>query len=609
MKKYFSMAGILACVSAGAMAAQSASIEEIVVEAATKSEQKLKDITSNVEVITSDEIEQRHYHSVIEALSSLGGVNFTQSGGTGQQSALYLRGMSNKYTLVVVDGIRMNDVTSFEGAFFDQLPIGDIERIEVIKGAQSGIWGADATAGVINIVTKKAKPHHVSLYGEMGSFGTKKYGLTFAHVMSKGDIKFGFDRLITDGISSAEPKRSNPLYGQRFDNLGWEKDKFLSTTLFGKGGINLTDSDRIEFYHRHLSSDFQYDSTGGVDNVTNENSFQQRFSNISYVHNTEKNSLKLYGDRSDFKRAYYGGYRGQIAEMGVLDTLRYGSKGILTTGATMQIFDLGSAGGTIIERSYTGRAIFATNTNLLNDEKTILTQNIRYDNYTLFGSKMTGKVGVKQFVGDLSISSNYGTAFQAPNLAQMAPPLSWGMTPNYDLKPENIRSFDLSGSYKNMSLTYFYNTIKDMIASPSWTVFENLSGTSTLQGYETKLKFNPFESVLTTVSYTKLRAVDGNGKDLERRPHDVVTTTVDWYPTSKLHVGTLISYVGERYDNSAKTVSTGGYTVVNGTISYELSSQMGVYMKLDNLFDRYYQTVDGYATAGRSAYVGMKASF
>ncbi len=171
---------LVACATlVASLEANTLQLEPIVISA-SKTEQSLKDVTANIDVITAEEIEERHYSNVIEALNSLPGISFTQSGGIGQQSSLFVRGFSNKYTLVLIDGMRANDVSNFEGAFFDQLSINDIERIEVIKGAQSGIWGADASAGVINLITKKAKPHHINAYAETGSYHTKKFGASLS---------------------------------------------------------------------------------------------------------------------------------------------------------------------------------------------------------------------------------------------------------------------------------------------------------------------------------------------------------------------------------------------------------------------------------------------
>ncbi len=147
----------------------------ITVTSATKSEQSIKDVTSNVEVITGAELEEKHITTVIDALK-LTNISINQSGGIGQTSSFFLGGMSAEHTLVLVDGVRYNDPTVTNGyALLDHLMISDIERIEIIKGAQSGIWGADAAAGVINIITKKPNEKQtLTLNLEAGSFDTKK---------------------------------------------------------------------------------------------------------------------------------------------------------------------------------------------------------------------------------------------------------------------------------------------------------------------------------------------------------------------------------------------------------------------------------------------------
>jgi vitamin B12 transporter len=590
------------------LGAETLSIEPIVVSA-TKTEQSLKETTSNIDIITSEELEERHYSSVIEALNTLSGIDFTQSGGIGQQSSLFIRGFSNKYTLVLIDGIRANDPSNFDGAFLDQITLSDIERIEVIKGAQSGIWGADADAGVINIITKKAEPHHTTAYTEVGSYGTKKFGAILSHVMNKGDIKIGFDRLLTDGFSAAEPKKSSSFYGTRYDDLGWERDSYSSTTVHIKGGINLTDNDRIELSHRYVSSQVEFDNTG-IDNTTNTNSFTQTFSKVSYSHTDKRNTIQAYADRSNFKREYYGGYMGNTDEIGLIDTLKYNETGTLVAGVSWQKFNVDDVAGSSIGKNYIAQALFASNTNLFNNKSTILTETIRYDNYSIFGSKSTGKIGVKHNIGEASVSANYGTAYKAPSLTDIYPPSSWWMVYNTDLKSEDIHSFDITGTYKKFSLTYFYNTIKNMITiKDDYSQMINISGTSIIQGYEAKIKQSIGDSILITGAYTRLHAADASGKELARRPHDSVKASADWYTSDKLHLGLNSQYIGTRYDNAIQTVETGNYAVFGGVVNYAINKNIDLYAKFDNILDRYYQTVDGYATAGRSGYIGLKVNY
>lgn len=587
---------------------------EPIVVSASKSEQSLKNVTADIDVITAQEIEERHYASLIEALNSLSGISFTQSGGIGQQSSLYVRGFANNYTLILIDGVRMNDPTNFTGAFLDQIALSDVQQIEIVKGAQSGIWGADAAAGVINIITQKAKPHHIDAYLESGSYGTRKMGTTLSHVFEGGDIKLGFDRLIIEGFSAAEPKKSNALYGHRYNELGWESDPYSSTTLHAKGGWNFSDNDRLEWSHRYVVTSQHFDNSG-ADSLTNSNRFTQRFNKLSYSHKSDRNDIQAYGGRSDFERSYYGGYRGNTDEVGLKDTIAYQENGSLTGGLSWQRFVVDRAAGTLIDNSYVGRAVFASNTNVFNNRTTIVTETIRYDDYSLFGSKITGKMGVKQMLDEGSVGINYGTAYQAPAITQIFNPYG---AANLDLKPENICSFDATGTYKNVSLTYFYNTIEDMISwydpTPSNffnsdAYYTNADGKTLLQGYEAKGSYSIGDVLVLGASYSKLYTKSTNGKLLPGRAHESLKMTTDWYPSSSLHVGINAQYIGQRYNDTANTIETGDYAIFGTVLNYALTSNVDLYAKIDNMFDRYYQNVDGYATAGRSGYFGVKIDY
>ncbi|MFY9080575.1 TonB-dependent receptor plug domain-containing protein, partial [Aliarcobacter butzleri] len=177
-------------------------LETITVTSATKTEQSIKDVTSNIDVITAEDIEARKFKTVVEALQTLPGIQVSSSGGLGQLSQIYLRGMGTDKTLVLIDGIRFND-PSGNGANLEHLMINDIERIEVIKGAQSSIWGADASAGVINIITKSAqKGTHGNASVEYGRYDSKMANANISHKTDDFDAKLGVTRVDTDGFSA-----------------------------------------------------------------------------------------------------------------------------------------------------------------------------------------------------------------------------------------------------------------------------------------------------------------------------------------------------------------------------------------------------------------------
>jgi vitamin B12 transporter len=233
-------------------------LETITVTSATKSDKSIQDVTSNVEVITKQEIEEKHFTTVVEALNTVSGISFVSNGGIGNTSNVYLRGMDTKGILVLIDGVRYQDPSNTSGAAFSHLMISDIERIEVIKGAQSSVWGADASAGVINIITKEAQNGtHVSFNSELGSFQTKKYGMSVSNKTNKYNVKLSADRVLTDGFSS------QVFYGDKVDD--YEKDGYRNTTVNFKGAYNLTDSDSVGFNYNHINSFVAYDDWNAPD--------------------------------------------------------------------------------------------------------------------------------------------------------------------------------------------------------------------------------------------------------------------------------------------------------------------------------------------------------
>ncbi len=147
-KHTFSLAA--SAVLVASLGAQEITLDPIVVSA-SKTEQSLRNITANVDILSSDELEEQHVTTVAEALEALGGITLTQSGGVGTLQSLFMRGMDTNRILVLIDGVRYQDPSNTSGASFAHLLVSNIEQIEVIKGAQSGVWGADASAGVINI--------------------------------------------------------------------------------------------------------------------------------------------------------------------------------------------------------------------------------------------------------------------------------------------------------------------------------------------------------------------------------------------------------------------------------------------------------------------------
>ena len=581
-------------------------LETIEVISATKSTQSIKDVTSNVEVITKDEIEEKHFTTVTEALNTLPGISVISNGGLGNSTSVFLRGMDSKRILVLIDGIKFQDPSNTSGASFEHLMVNDIERIEVVKGAQSGIWGSDASAGVINIITKKfEKGSHVSFNSEYGSFQTKKYGMSVSNKTEKYDIGLSANRVLSDGFSSQVPYGDNP------DD--YEKNGYRNTTVNLKGGYNLTDTDRISINYNHINSLAQYDGNTPDDTKRSDNESNLYSTAYNKIYNNH--DIKLKYDISKFDKEQLEAsnswevknYNGKTEIIELTDNISYLDKDNILLGLNKEKSEVDYTKGddSINDANTTNKAIFLTNTNTFND--LAITESLRRDDYSSFGAKNTGKIGVKYTINsDLAFAANYGTAYNAPNLIQILNP--WGTT-NEDLEPEKTKGYDLTTYYKDLTFTYFDNKVNNLI---NWNSgqYQNIDGTSRLKGYEIGYKKDVIEDTILNLNYTHLSAQNSDGEDLARRAKNQIGFGVDYYGISKFHFNVNGQYIGNRYDGANKTgAETGNYTVWNSVVNYEINKTFSTYLKVNNLFDKYYQTVDGYATAERSAYVGLKASF
>ena len=576
-------------------------LETITVTSATKSTQSIKDVTSNIEVITKEEIQERHFTGVSEALNTLAGVNIISNGGVGQSDSLFIRGIDSKRILILVDGVRYNEPAGLSGAPLAQMLIDDIEQIEVVKGAQSGIWGADASGGVVNIITSSAKKgFHGSGTVEMGSFNTKKYSTTVSNRTDLGYVKFNANRTDIRGFSAFEAKENSANYGKRGDELDYERDGYNNNTYSIQGGLNLTDNDEVNLSYKKINAKYDYDSSS-ADNRTNKSDLNHFFKSANYIHKAEKYDIKLNAQQSKFDRTQ-DTFTAQslVNEFAIQSTINYMDNANLVLGANKQNFE-----HITDELKYQTEGLFVSNTNTF--DKLVLSQALRYDNNTKFDEKVTGKIGAKyNFTEDLSTSANYGTAYNAPTLSN----LSYTST----LKPETTKSFDLNAEYKDLRVTYFESKISDMIeyVSGSWpnTQYNNLDGEATLKGYEVAFKKDIIEDTFLNLNYTHLSAQNDNKEDLARRAKNQVGFGVDYYGISKFHFNINGQYIGDRYDGANKTgAQTGNYTVWNTVVNYEINKTFSTYLKVDNLFNKYYQNINNYATAERSAYIGLKATF
>ncbi len=613
--RYFSLAAIAATVSCIQLQAQDVKaiqLERVVVSAAN-SEQDEEDVTEDVTVITADEIQERGYITLKDALASVPGISFTSNGGYGQPTSIYLRGLNSDQTLVLIDGVRANDVTGLLGAQFETILLGDVERIEVIKGAQSGVWGADASAGVVNIVTKGTKKG-LSYGYKFGTYDTRSFNLSLSDKRDRVDYSLSLSSFQTKGFSAAEPGSGSPLYGSRGDDLGYEEDPYTNRTYIVKLGYDITEKDRVEASLRAIDAKIHYDSidfaTGKTvdapDGPFTLNSIKNRFYNAGYIREDGKNRLRLFYNYSTFNRTQYGGYSGHIKEVGAINRYDYANDSFFQAGVGYQGFSQGLSAGSDLGKKYANRYIFATNYNTLFEGRTIVSESVRYDNYTNFENKLTYKAGIKQYLfSDFGVSANYSTGYNVPTLYRLYD--SW--VGNQELKPESTRGYDAGLFFKGFKALYFSQRVEDLI-DYNYSTFKyyNEPGSSKFKGIELSYSGTILEDVAYDLGYTRLlKAQKASGDSFARRAKNSFNYSFTWFAGDKHTVNLNGYYVGERFDDVAKKVQTGKYGVTNIALRHNFAKGYTGQIEVRNIFDRFYQEVDGYGTSGRAFYIGISA--
>jgi len=589
---------------------------------ASKSLVSATNVTDNVSIITSEELSLKGISTVVEALNTIPGLSFTSNGGLGKSTAVTMQGMANQYILLMVDGVRYNDPSALLGdADFSNLLVGDIERIEVIKGAQSGVWGADAAAGVINIITKNPQNGtHATAGVEMGSYGHKSMNTSLSHKTDKFDVMLSVQRMTEDGFTTYAPR------GEKIDQ--YEDDPYRNTTLNLKMGYWIDEHNRVEAGYHDVNALSNYDDFGNPNSAQHTDAHLQS-AYITYKYFTANHAIETTLSQSAFHKkeldASYSGdlndYQGKVPSIELKDTWKYHDNSSLVFGTSYEKRELTytAIGDDEKERDENSKALYMNNTNRLGNF--ILTEALRYDSFSAFDDKVTGKVGAKYlFNNQFNVYANYGTAYKAPSMFEMIYPWSSYGISNFDLKPENIKSFNIGMQYAGLNINVFRNEIEDMIdaqLNSSWQYqYVNLEGTSVMKGIELSYEQQLFQSLLMGANYTYVDAKDADGERLKKRPRYQTTLYATYMPIRQVKINVNGTYIGSRDDVSIdpityarSAVDTGNYFVANTKVSYQVDKTWNVYVKANNLLDRYYQTVDGYATAGRSYYAGVEAKF
>jgi len=582
-----------------------------IVVTANQIEQPLANVTADVTIITAEDLRAQRATSLIEVLNTVPGLSFTQNGPVGTTTTLYMRGSDNQRTLILIDGVRVQDPSNTAGANLADLMVANIERIEIIKGAQSGVWGSDAAAGVINIITKQSLDTTINV--EHGAYNTGRTALSTGLKMADARVFLNASHLSSEGFTAQAP------VGERNLNK-FENDGYRNTNLSARVIAPIAENQTLTFAHNHTQARAEYD---GFDQITYQplpnaekrSVTQTNLSQIIY----QIGSTKLSAEQSLFvTRQLDEGYRDHVEAKVQSLSLSHQIKNLLI-GTSYSInkvdvekpfYDWSTWSPVYVEQSIQSKttetkSLFATHTHQWRNFT--FNEALRYDNYSNFGSEVTGKLGTKVAVTEnQSVAINYGTAYNAPSLLEITNP--FGGDPNPDLKPEKSTESSITYQAFDFNITYFNKDINDLISWPNFPNggYENVKGTTNIKGIEAEYKkrFNQWQFA---INYTHLETKKADGKPLALRPDNQVGLNVNWFPTDSLDLNLNGQFIATR--GGEVDPVTENYSVWNTVINYDINSTTTTYVKLNNIFDTYYQTVAGFATAPRSAYLGLSVTF
>ncbi|MDQ8699573.1 TonB-dependent receptor domain-containing protein [Hyphomicrobium sp. LHD-15] len=613
---------LLAALAASPSAqAQVTELEGITIYSANKTPTEAAKVGSSVEVITEQQLASQSRSFVKDYLEQLPGVNFSQNGPPGSTTSISVRGANAAYVKVLVDGIDISDpsATTTQTAF-EHLLVGDVSRIEVLKGSQSGLYGGDAVAGVISIETKKATKLGFSHSGgaEYGAYNTFRGAYTAGYATANGsNISLSVQGVDTDGFSAAA--------------VGREDDGYQNLTFSGRGEYILSPSAKVFFAARSLDAEHNYDgfapptyALGDTDDFGKSVQHAGRVgTEFSFLDGAFQNTIAVQGmkvERDNFSNGLSSGwFEG--------DRVKGEYKGVLTFNDQLSLLAGADWEQTGAENNNsTGREtadVTGTYAQLMMEpiDGLVLTGGGRIDDHSAFGNFNTYRLTAAYLVPgtETKFRASRGTGFRAPSLDELYG--SYGFAPDYgnpNLKPEESESWDagieqgfLDGRIK-LGVTYFELDTDNLIlynfscGMPGALCLTNVEGTTQRKGVELSAVALVTSGLAVTTGYTYVDTELESGDRLPRVPRHNFVVGFDYQPIDKLELNVTAKYVADTIDSNGADLDD--YFLLSAKASYEVVPGWKAYVRGENLLDEDYQTTTGYNTPGLSVYGGLTMS-
>ena len=613
---------------------QGAGVLPETVVTATRVPTSIDRIGNAITVITEQQIRDRQITSVADVLRTVPGLAVNRSGaGVGTQTQVRIRGSEANQTLVLIDGIEVNDPSGGSEFDFGHLLASGVERIEILRGPQSALYGSDAVGGVINIITKRGSGDpsgYVSLEG--GSFQTGRADAGVSGGTEKISYSFYASGYHSDGISLASRKRG-------FD----ENDGYSNRTAGGRLGFTPFEALQLDFVGRWTQARLENDGFDGgsspniVIDSNDDTQVWQRFGRAQASLDTLGGAWQHIAGASiaDSRRDFRTGkvdtsmFDGRKKKFDYQSNLSYSTETLAPAEHSTVVgvereseHVVNRSAFSDIDRQLDTTSVFAQQGITLWDSLT-LTAAGRHDWNELFEDETTWRFSGAYLFREsgTKLKASYGTAVKAPDIFQL-----FGFTSmfqgNPNLVPEHSRGWDAGieqtflGGRAAVELTYFDQRIDNLIQGFGNTAI-NLPGESKANGIELSGRYSPVSALDLTASYTYMDTRDANGDELVRRPQHIASFTGTYrFLENRASVTLGIDYNRNTRDNvffpfpqPLQRFVLDDYTLVRLAGSYKLTDRVTLFGRVENALNEQYEEVFSFATPGRAAFAGVRATF
>lgn len=610
-------------------------LEEIIVTA-SRTVQPLKSVGSAIDVFTAEDIAARPRFEVSDLLRQLPGISVNRSGQLGAQTQVRLRGAEANHTLVLINGIEVGDPVTGGEFDFANLLTADVERIEVLRGPQSALYGAQAIGGVINIITRQGQgtPTYTA-EAQGGSFGT--YNVSAA--AQGGERGYG----LSGSAAYLESAGISQAIG------GAEKDGHHNLTLNTRGHVNFNEIMKVSLAVRYVdtygesdSQDFGFGSpTQGLlvdsdDTRTSKTFYGKITGDLALFDGAWEHvvaaALTDVTNNNFSSGAFSFGTYGRKIDLSYQSNLTIAPEGGLlahTLTGYVQLKDetfenKSSFTGPQNQRKSTQDVGYVAEYRMNIAEQIFLSGALRYDDNDLFKNEATYRASIAWQIPEtgLKVRASYGTGVSKPGFFELFgfDPTSFVGNPN--LNPEKSEGWDIGADFvssdnrASLSVSYFSANLTDEIFT-DFGVFpftvRNRTGKSTREGIEVSARYAPTDSLNFAASYTYTDAKDDAGLQEVRRPKHIASASGFYrFMGGKANVGLSFDYNGKSDDVvftpaiPTGTVTLGDYVLATASASYDVTEQLEVFGRIENLFDQRYQEVFSYNTMGIGAYAGLR---